>query len=172
MPANVPAGIRRLLRRSLEKDLKRRLDSAGGVRIEIDEALTTPAAAPDGSPRPSTASRWPRLLPWGLAAALAIGLAASLLPSREQPEARGLVRFTVAPPFGFVRRTAVMRFAISPDGQAVAFTATGPDGISRAMTRRLFRPFRVAWIFSPMSRCVVARAAELAFVVGEWHCGI
>src|SRR5262249_44758384 len=41
--AAAPLAIRRLLRRCLEKDPKRRLDSAAGVRLEIDEALTTPA---------------------------------------------------------------------------------------------------------------------------------
>ena len=37
-----PAAIRRLLRRCLEKDRKRRLDSAAAARLEIEEALTAP----------------------------------------------------------------------------------------------------------------------------------
>lgn len=39
LPANTPAPIRRLLRRCLVKDRKRRLDSAADARLEIDEAL-------------------------------------------------------------------------------------------------------------------------------------
>ncbi len=136
LPANVPPGIRRLLRRALEKDPKRRLDSAGGARLEIDEALSTPAADTDSTKASSALTGWIRLLPWGLIALLVIGLLAIGYP-RQAPEARGLVRFTVAPPFGFVRRTAIMRFAISPDGQTVAYTARGPDGNTVAMTRRL-----------------------------------
>src|SRR5262245_16494812 len=38
LPLATPPALRRLLRRCLEKDPKRRLDSAGAVRLEIDEA--------------------------------------------------------------------------------------------------------------------------------------
>src|SRR5438552_462265 len=39
LPANTSAPIRRLLRRCLDKDRRRRLDSAADARLEIDEAL-------------------------------------------------------------------------------------------------------------------------------------
>ncbi len=42
LPPTTPPAIRRLLRRSLEKDRKRRLSDIADARIEIDEALTTP----------------------------------------------------------------------------------------------------------------------------------
>ena len=44
LPANAPVPIRRLLRRCLEKDRKARLDSAAGARLEIDDAIASPAA--------------------------------------------------------------------------------------------------------------------------------
>jgi len=49
LPANVPALVRTLLRRCLEKDRKRRLDSAAAARLEIDEvsvggSVTAPTA--------------------------------------------------------------------------------------------------------------------------------
>ena len=44
LPADTPVPIRRLLRRCLEKDRKRRLDSAAGARLEIDDAIASPAA--------------------------------------------------------------------------------------------------------------------------------
>ena len=50
LPPATPAAIRRLLRRCLEKDRKRRLDSAADARLEIEEALTAPSAT-DGPPR-------------------------------------------------------------------------------------------------------------------------
>ena len=40
LPAGTPASIRKLLRRCLDKDRKRRLDSAADARLEIDDALT------------------------------------------------------------------------------------------------------------------------------------
>ena len=43
LPADTPEPIRRLLRRSLEKDRKRRLDSAAAIRLEIDEATALAA---------------------------------------------------------------------------------------------------------------------------------
>ena len=39
LPAHTPASIRRMLRRCLDKDRKRRLDSAAAARLEIDDAL-------------------------------------------------------------------------------------------------------------------------------------
>jgi serine/threonine protein kinase len=44
LPAETPAAIRTLLRRCLEKNRARRLDSATAARLEIDDALVTPAA--------------------------------------------------------------------------------------------------------------------------------
>ena len=52
LPAETPAAIRTLLRRCLEKNRVRRLDSAVAARLEIDDALATPAAhAVADSPR-------------------------------------------------------------------------------------------------------------------------
>ncbi len=44
LPADTPLPIRRLLRRCLEKDRHRRLDSAAAARLEIDDAIAPPAA--------------------------------------------------------------------------------------------------------------------------------
>ena len=55
LPPETPASIRRLLRRCLEKDRKRRLSDAAGARLEIDDALTVPAS--DVVTLPATASR-------------------------------------------------------------------------------------------------------------------
>src|SRR5207249_8555665 len=45
LPATTPASIRVLLRRCLQKDLKRRLRDATDARIEIEDALAAPPAA-------------------------------------------------------------------------------------------------------------------------------
>src|SRR5262249_23574994 len=44
LPSGTPSTIRALLRRSLEKDVRRRLRDVGDARIEIEEALTQPPA--------------------------------------------------------------------------------------------------------------------------------
>jgi Tol biopolymer transport system component len=46
LPAETPAAIRTLLRRCLEKNRARRLDSALAARLEIDDTLAAPAAQP------------------------------------------------------------------------------------------------------------------------------
>jgi serine/threonine protein kinase len=77
LPAGTPAAVRRLLRRCLEKDRKRRLDSAADVRLEIEEALTAPSTVdgPVTPPGPASRSTSLSLLPWALVATLTIALA-------------------------------------------------------------------------------------------------
>jgi serine/threonine protein kinase len=45
LPTNTPASIKRLLRRCLEKDRKRRLADSADARLEIEEALAAPFSA-------------------------------------------------------------------------------------------------------------------------------
>jgi hypothetical protein len=119
--------IRTLLRRCLEKDRKRRLDSAADARLEIDDALTRPepqAAAVSGkSGRRGT-------LAWAVEAVLAVALLALAIPAwlhfRETPPAAPQsVRFEIAPPGNF----PAQMFTLSPDGRFLAFSANtgGPN---------------------------------------------
>ncbi len=82
LPAGTPTPLRRLLRRCLEKDRKRRLDSAAAARLEIDDALT-PSPTADGASASgasaSTASSRGRL-PWMVATVAAAGMAALAFP--------------------------------------------------------------------------------------------
>ena len=71
LPAQTPAPIRQLLRRCLEKDRKRRLDSAADARLEIEDALSAPAAAGQVIvARPARTA----VLPWSLVTLLAIAI--------------------------------------------------------------------------------------------------
>src|SRR6185436_9224287 len=82
LPADLPVPIRRLLRRCLEKDPKRRLGSIGDARLELEEAVSpadrdgsiTMLAAPP-APVVKTPS-WRTILPWTAAAA---GVASALV---------------------------------------------------------------------------------------------
>src|SRR5258707_6271900 len=68
LPVHTPTPIRRLLRRCLEKDRKRRIADAADARLEIDEAL---APIGDASTVTATMPRalWLRALPSAVAAA-------------------------------------------------------------------------------------------------------
>ena len=79
LPTSTPAGIKRLLRRCLEKDRKRRLDSALAGRLEIEETLTAVPAIEDGAvaaAQPSaartTAAPWIVSAVMGLLAVVAV----------------------------------------------------------------------------------------------------
>jgi hypothetical protein len=58
VPPTVPAPIDRLMRLCLEKDVKKRRQSAGDVRIDLEHALTASGATESPKTR---ASRWPLL---------------------------------------------------------------------------------------------------------------
>lgn len=142
LPADLPASVRRLLRRCLEKDPKRRLSAIGDARLELDEASAPSSenrVVGSASAPPAGASRWRRALPWMLAAlGMIAAVAFGLVDLRHQPELGAMVRFAVAPPVGATRPGGPGGpFAVSPDGQTIAFRATGEAGVGRIFTRRL-----------------------------------
>jgi serine/threonine protein kinase/Tol biopolymer transport system component len=123
LPPETPAPMRKLLRRCLEKDRKRRLDSAADARLEIDEALTS--IGDDGAVTTVTTpgAAWRRVLPWSVAAILAIAasVATWLLkgPTPQPP-----VRLAINLPPG--QRLAALNqpaLAISPDGKNLVYVA-------------------------------------------------
>jgi serine/threonine-protein kinase len=126
LPSDTPASIHRVLRRCLEKDRKRRLDSAGAVRLEIDEASGTSSvahAAGGGSTR--------RAMAWGAAmavvvAALTFGVTRALhAPGPQEPAAT--TRFAILlPPSQRMPSVLLDRdLALSPDGRTLVFRVGG-----------------------------------------------
>jgi predicted Ser/Thr protein kinase len=122
--SRVPAGVRSVLRRCLEKDPKRRLRDVGDAILLLETAGDAPAE----ETRASGIRTW---LPW---AAAAVGLVAFLallaVHLRETPPVANTVRFKVIVP-SEVTFTQTTPFAISPDGRLLAFPAFGPTGDNR-----------------------------------------
>jgi len=128
LPAGVPPSIRRLLRRCLEKNPKRRRQSAGDVRLDLEEATSEPDAAPA---TPARRSRW-LTLAWIASAAVAVLLAIPAVEHlRELPPQQMRLQL-VTPPTPDPRH-----FALSPDGLSMAYVATGSDGVQRLHVRAL-----------------------------------
>jgi len=133
LPADLPAPILRLLRRCLEKDPRRRLDSAAVARMEIDEGLS-PATARGEAPARLSARR---AAVWAIASAAAaalitIGITRSLLQTAAQ-EPAVTSRFAITqPPSQQMPPILLDRdLAISPDGRRLVYrvggsTAGGP----------------------------------------------
>ena len=119
LPAATPESIRRLLTRCLQKDARRRLHDIADARIELEEAMATPAEpAPMPAPR-----RWSTLT----LVALSLGIATVLVflwavrdrfgrPVEPPPPDSRVVRLTDLP--GLEESPAISR-----DGRSVAFTA-------------------------------------------------
>ncbi len=131
LPANTPAVIRKLLRRCLEKDRKRRLDSAADARLEIEDALTSPSAESTLAPlAPPVRAR----LPWAVAGISVTALTAMVLawspwrPLSVPPETRTEVNALAT--------SDPTHFALSPDGRQIVF-AVPTEGGSQLWVRSL-----------------------------------
>ena len=127
LPADLREPVRRLLRRCLEKDPKKRLRDVAEGMLQLDDALATATAtsaladpAIVASPPP-----WKRALPIAIGvvmAALAAGAAWTLKPS--PPPSMAVTRFAFTVPGNSAIRNSGRRLlAISPDGSQFVYAA-------------------------------------------------
>jgi eukaryotic-like serine/threonine-protein kinase len=120
----VPAAVRPVLRRCLEKDPKRRLRDAGDAVLLLETAGESSAQ----EVRPSGPRMW---LPWAAAAAAIVAFGVVLVVHlRETPPLANTVRFNLTLP-PEVTTTQTSPFAMSPDGRNIAFPAIGADNVVR-----------------------------------------
>src|SRR5262249_5824864 len=144
LPPNISAPIRRLLRRCLEKDRKRRLPDIASARLELDDALIVPS---DDASRESVAigtsrSEWSRTLPWALAAAAMVALTAVLtsLALWRKAVTPSLLHLSseIGADASLVTTVAGTTLALSPNGDHLAFAAQKTaDGPPQLYVRRL-----------------------------------
>jgi serine/threonine protein kinase/Tol biopolymer transport system component len=135
LPEETPAFLRRLLRRSLQKDAKRRLQTAIDVLIEIEEAKFEPEANASAIP-PVSPSIQRKLRAWEITAivfflAMVTLIVASIFQPAKELET---VRFYVNPPdktaldTGLIASTAAGTGSVSPDGHKLVFAARDAVG--------------------------------------------
>ena len=125
--SRVPAKVRPILERCLEKDPKKRLRDVGDAMLLLQTAPAATVVAPS--------SKTPLWAFGGVAAVLALALAGvSYVHFRETPPAAEVVRFQMALPDD-VSFTQFGVSSISPDGRKVAFAAFGYDGAPRVWIR-------------------------------------
>jgi len=112
-----PRAVRDLVKRCLDRDVKKRLRDIGEARIVLSGPLEE--AAPASSTAPSRA-RLGRIWP-AAAAVLALALGAvSFIHFRETPPPEQTLRYTVTAP----ESSQVHSFAISPDGRTLVIAAS------------------------------------------------
>jgi len=134
LPDAVPPAIRRLLKRCLEKDRRKRLPDIAVARLDIDELATEePVAAVAQAPQ-STRS-WTLLAVALLAgAAIASGVWWLRMPPPGQGSTARHLSVALAP--GATPLWDFSRFAISPDGLSLVYTVER-DGQQQLMLRDL-----------------------------------
>jgi len=137
LPAGLPMPIRRLLRRCLEKDPRRRLSAMGDARLELDDAASGASESAD-VPANLAGRRQSRAVVIALSALAVVTMAliAALVPAwryfHPEPD-RTQVRFTIDMPPLKPSTQAAWFPSISPDGRTVAYVAPlvagGADGL-------------------------------------------
>ena len=137
LPANTPPRIRRLLRRCVDKDARRRLRDIGEARLVVEGGLDAGAPwqheADAVSVAPLPSIRWRQALPWMLAALVAgsviTGMTVRSLMLSEPSAPRPIARFSVTmPPDAPLRRAGQLpEVAISLDGTLLVYgSGEGP----------------------------------------------
>jgi Tol biopolymer transport system component len=141
LPVAVPSSLRRLLRRCLEKEPKRRLQAIGEARVQIEDLLAGTQEDADTIVNEAATPTWRRVLPWASTGALAVTVAMILVlwaPWRKAvlPASLSLnveLGADVSVTFG-----AGDALSLSPDGTVVAFVAQEDAGGSPQLyVRRL-----------------------------------
>jgi serine/threonine protein kinase len=136
LPKQIPANIKLLIRRCLEKDPRRRLQHMGDAALEIDETLNLPAIAPpatDTTLQISQSTSIKRLKIIGAICLFLLGTCTGIAILRyisPGPEAiRPISRFFIRPS-SKISADALWShaLAISPDGKQLVYVDEGQGG--------------------------------------------
>ncbi len=142
LPAETPDAVRRLLRRCLEKDLRRRYRDIGDVRLELDDMAAPgppgdPGRSQTAAPAISARSRW-RQSATLVAAGVLVG-ALAVLPWRSgSPLTRSNeVKFSVTlPEDERLATTELGALTMAPDGRAIVYVG-GRGNTTHLLVRSL-----------------------------------
>jgi Tol biopolymer transport system component len=124
LPAETPRSLKRLLRRCLERDPRRRLSAIGDARLELDE-IDSAADARDDASAPNRRSPMAWLWPAAAGIVISAALAAVLWPRGASVAPAKMSRVSMMPPSGGDLYPDSTGVAISPDGTLVAFVVGG-----------------------------------------------
>jgi Tol biopolymer transport system component/predicted Ser/Thr protein kinase len=142
LPSATPVGIRHLLKRCLDPDVKMRLQAIGEARVAMANAGKGAEPAGAARPRGHPRSRF-GIVGWTAVAVLAVGAAVAGLGwwHSSRPVEKPLVRLDVdlgaEISLPSPENTPLSAVALSPDGTRLGYVASAPGGPPRLFTRRL-----------------------------------
>ena len=126
LPPSTPAGVRRLLKRCLDRDPKKRLRDIGEAKIALDTLGSEPepvAASAVSAPPPRSLAR---AIVWATAIAVAAVAVTAIVGFMNAPSAdKPVARFVVPVPDGI---SEIRWPRLSPDGTMIAFQGRGASG--------------------------------------------
>jgi Tol biopolymer transport system component len=140
--ADTPTAIRRLLRRCLEKDRRRRLPDAADARLEIDETLNSPRDDVNMEHAAQRASQtivtgWQRALPWAVAGVLGVVALLMWAPWRTAPVPTPRKLLVSIGADASLPTDLGASAILSPDGTMLAFVARQVGQQTRLFIRKL-----------------------------------
>jgi Tol biopolymer transport system component len=127
LPADTPDGMRRVLRRCLEKDPRRRLHDIVDARLDLEDAVQPPASIEGAVPAARKGLGWAVTLAAGLIVGAVVITMLIVARRNSSPVTPEVIRLSVVPPENWAMAP---QFAISPDGKQVVFAAAS-NGASR-----------------------------------------
>ena len=144
LPAGTPQLIADVLRRCLDRDVKRRLRDVGEARIAIDKAILDPSGIVLGPARRVQDRRYPhvrRALPWAIAAATSCLAALMMMGWAPWRAAIGVqplrVNLRLGPDVSFAHSPLRANLALSPQGDVLTFIGQRAGGTRQLYVRRL-----------------------------------
>jgi Tol biopolymer transport system component len=138
LPPPTPVAVRRLLRRCLEKNHRRRLSAIGDARLELDDVSEVDR---DGvfAPAPAAvAPAWRRVMPWTAAVVVGGALLSALLvwsPWRSTPVATQRKLLARIGADATLPTDGGASAVVSPDGETLAFVGQQAGGTTLFVRR-------------------------------------
>jgi Tol biopolymer transport system component len=170
LPPETPRSVRKLVRRCLEKDRRRRMKNVGDARIELEDALAELASGPAPLAPPAAAMSRRTALAGGVLLAVAgAGLGAVFVSHR------GATTPSTPPPTYqrlTFRRGMIRTARFGPDFRTVLYGALWDGDVCRTYTVRPESPESSALPLPPATPLAVSASGDLALALGTHFRGI
>ena len=136
LPAGLNPRIAEVIRRCLEKSPKKRWQSMGDLRVELEALAKSPLLTEPYHPGVTVAVTplWKRAIPIVVAVAITAIAATLITRSLAAPEEREIVRFAIASPNYL---TAFQNLSWSPDGSRLVYVTNVGPGRRQLMLRTM-----------------------------------